>query len=207
MTEQGLPDHRCTAPFHYRGSSAVAKGCCRPRRASAGSPLSGSPIQHIGCGTHRTKQLGQALTEMGLVVALCVLLTLGIVEFGYTFMALNLITQATSAGARAASVHQMGSRGLCGKITNDTAITAVPTGIVAAQIGNIATIPPGGVTVTQNPAPNTVAPCHMFGGTDIPLVIVTTTGTIPDVFGLFGSTISFTRTATFRDEARGLGGT
>ena len=204
MTEQGLPDHRCTAPFHYRGSSAVAKGCCRPRRASAGSPLSGSPIQHIGCGTHRTKQLGQALTEMGLVVALCVLLTLGIVEFGYTFMALNLITQATSAGARAASVHQMGSRGLCGKITDDSAIRS-PTGIVRSQIGSMA----NGVvvTVTQNPTPNTTTPCQAFSGTNIPLVIVTTTGTIPDVFGLFGSTISFTRTATFRDEARGLGGT
>src|SRR2546430_2941860 len=204
MTEQGLPDHRCTAPFHYRGSSAVAKGCCRPRRASAGSPLSGSPIQHIGCGTHRTKQLGQALTEMGLVVALCVLLTLGIVEFGYVFMALNLITQATSAGARAASVHQMGSRGLCGAITNDSAITS-QTGIVQSQIGSVAYV--SLVTVNQNPRPNAAPPCQTFGGTDIPLVIVTTTGTIPDVLGLFGSTISFTRTATFRDEARGLGGT
>ena len=197
MTEQGLPDHRCTAPFHYRGSSAVAKGCCRPRRASAGSPLSGSPIQHIGCGTHRTKQLGQALTEMGLVVALCVLLTLGIVEFGYTFMALNLITQATSAGARAASVHQMGSRSLCGTITDDSAITGA-TGIVRSQIGSIATNVQ--VIVTQDPP--TTAPCATFGGSVIPKVIVTTTGTIPDIFRLFGSGISFTRTTLFRDEAR-----
>ena len=203
MTEQGLPNHRCTASFHYRGSSAVAKGCCRPRRASAGSPLSGSPIQHIGCGTHRTKQLGQALTEMGLVVALCVLLTLGIVEFGYTFMALNLITQATSAGARAASVHQMGSRSLCGKITDKSAIVGAGTGtpgLVRSQISSIATV--SSVTLDQVPAPNTVAPCATFSGATIPLVIVTTTGTIPDVFGLFGSTVSFTRTAQFRDEAR-----
>src|SRR5438034_1603416 len=120
-----------------------------------------------GCGTHRTNQRGQALTEMGLVVALCVLLTLGIVEFGYVFMALNLITQATSAGARAASVHQMGSRGLCGKITDATAITG-PTGIVRSQIGNIATVPNAGVTVTQDPTPNTVTPCHTFSGSDIP---------------------------------------
>ena len=207
MTERGLPSHPSDAWVRWRGSSAVAKGCCRLRRGSAGSPPSGSSVQQTGRGPHRTNQRGQALIEMGLSVVLCVLLTLGIVEFGYIFMALNLIAQATSAGARAASVHQMGSRGLCGKITNDTAITAVPTGIVAAQIGNIATILPGGVTVTQNPAPNTVAPCTMFSGINIPLVIVTTTGTIPDVFGLFGSTISFTRTATFRDEARGLGGT
>src|SRR5438046_3974078 len=178
MTEQGLPDHRCTASFHYRGSSAVAKDCCRLRRGSAGFPLSGSPVQRTACGTHRTKQLGQALTEMGLVVALCVLLTLGIVEFGYTFMALNLIKQATSRGARAASVHQMGSRGLCGKITNDTAITAVPTGIVAAQIGNIATILSGGVTVTQNHAPHTIAASTMVSRITILLTIAPTTVTI-----------------------------
>src|SRR5438876_3299700 len=156
-----------------------------------------------GRGTHGTNQRGQTLVEMGLTVSLCVLLTLGIVEFGYAFLALNLITQATSAGARAASVHQMGSRGLCGKITDDSAIRS-PTGIVRSQIGSMA----NGVvvTVTQNPTPNTTTPCQAFSGTNIPLVIVTTTGAIPDVFGLLGSTISFTRTATFRDEARGLGG-
>jgi|SRR6266566_3043739 len=148
------------------------------------------------------RENGQGLTEMALTVALCILLTLGIVQFGYVFLALNLITQATTAGARAASVHQMGSRGLCGKISDDSAITSA-TGIVRSQIGSIA----NGVlvTVTQNPTPNTTAPCQTFSGTNIPLAIVTTTGTIPDVFGLFGS-ISFTRTATFRDEARGLGG-
>jgi len=203
MTERRSPNHRCTASFHYRGSSAAAKGC-RLHRGSAGFPLSDSPVQRTACGTHRTKQLGQALTEMGLVVALCVLLTLGIVEFGYTFMALNVITQATSAGARAASVLQMGSRSLCGRITDDSAITG-PTGIVRSQIGNIATVPSGGVTVTQDPTPNTATPCQTFSGSNIPKIIVTTTGTIPDVFGLFGSTISFTRTVTFRDEARGLG--
>src|SRR5439155_5344659 len=154
-----------------------------------------------GSGTHRTNQRGQTLVEMGLTVSLCVLLTLGIVEFGYIFMALNLIAQATSAGARAASVHQMGSRSLCGKITDDSAITGT-TGIVRSQIGSIAIVPSGGVTVTQDPLPYTATPCQTFGGSVIPKVIVTTTGTIPDIFGLFGSGISFTRTMTFRDEAR-----
>src|SRR5438046_10265938 len=104
MTEQGLPDHRCTASFHYRGSSAVAKDCCRLRRGSAGFPLRGSHVQRTACGTHRTKQLGQALTEMGLVVALCVLLTLGIVEFGCVFMALHLIMPTSEDGSWGASV-------------------------------------------------------------------------------------------------------
>jgi len=96
-----------------------------------------------GSGTHRTNQRGQTLVEMGLTVSLCVLLTLGIVEFGYIFMALNLITQATSAGARAASVHQMGSRSLCGKITDKSAIVGAGTGtpgLVRSQISSIATV-------------------------------------------------------------------
>ena len=156
-----------------------------------------------GRGTHGTNQRGQTLVEMGLTVSLCVLLTLGIVEFGYIFMALNLITQATSAGARAASVHQMGSRSLCGKITDKSAIVGAGTGtpgLVRSQISSIATV--SQVTLDQVPEPKTVTPCDTFSGATIPLVIVTTTGTIPDVFGLFGSTISFTRTAQFRDEAR-----
>ena len=197
MTERDLPSHPSDAWVRWRGSSAVAKGCCRLRRGSAGSPPSGSSVQQTGRGPHRTNQRGQALIEMGLSVVLCVLLTLGIVEFGYIFMALNLIAQATSAGARAASVHQMGSRSLCGTITDDSAITGA-TGIVRSQIGSIATNVQ--VIVTQDPP--TTAPCATFGGSVIPKVIVTTTGTIPDIFGLFGSGISFTRTMTFRDEAR-----
>src|SRR6266404_5231948 len=154
-------------------------------------------------GRHNRRENGQALTEMVLAVTLCILLSLGIVQFGYVFLALNLITQATSAGARAASVHQMGSRSLCGKITDKSAIVGAGTGtpgLVRSQISSIATV--SSVTLDQVPAPNTVTPCATFSGATIPLVIVTTTGTTPDVFGLFGATISFTRTAQFRDEAR-----
>ena len=146
---------------------------------------------------------GQGLTESGIVVVLSTLIFLGIVEFGYVLMALDTVTQATSAGARAASVVQMGSRSLCGQITDSSSIDG-PTGLVRSQIGGIASIPPppDGVVVTQNPVPNTVTPCDTFSGSNIPLVTVTVTGTIPDVFGLFGSVINFTRSATFRDEAR-----
>src|SRR5437016_13586974 len=111
-------------------------------------------------GGAKSNNIGQALAELGLVTVLCTLLLLGIVEFGYIFMALNTVTQATTAGARAASVVQMGSRGLCGKITDSSAIDGA-TGFVRSQIGAIATLPapPAGVVVTQNPAPNTAAPC------------------------------------------------
>src|SRR5437899_3193728 len=93
MTERGLPGHRCAAWVRCRDSSAVAKAGRRVRPGSAGSPPGGTPVQPTGCGTQRTNQRGQSLTEMGLTVVLCVLLSLGIVEFGYVFMALNLITQ------------------------------------------------------------------------------------------------------------------
>ena len=191
MTEPASRARRCDVSLNCRGSSAA------PRRCYRVPPLGGAPVQRAHWGTHRMNQRGQSLIEMGITVALCVLLTLGIVEFGYTFLALNLITQATSAGARAASVHQMGSRSLCGTITDDSAITGA-TGIVRSQIGSIATNVQ--VIVTQDPP--TTAPCATFGGSVIPKVIVTTTGTIPDIFGLFGSGINFTRTTLFRDEAR-----
>src|SRR5438128_2010408 len=78
MTERGFHNHLSAVWVRCRGSSTVAKGCCRLRRGSAGSRLDGPPVQRAGCGTHRTNQRGQALIEMGLSVVLCVLLTLGI---------------------------------------------------------------------------------------------------------------------------------
>jgi hypothetical protein len=154
-------------------------------------------------GRAKPNDKGQALAELGMVVVLSTLIFLGIVEFGYVLMALNTVTQATTAGARAASVVQMGSRSLCGKITDSSSIDGL-TGLVRSQIGAMASIPPppNGVVVIQNPTPNTATPCQTFSGSSIPLVTVTVTGTIPDVLGLFGSVISFTRSATFRDEAR-----
>ncbi len=141
---------------------------------------------------------GQALVELALTVVIAVFLVLGIIEFGYDFMALNVIAQATASGARAASVVQVGSRGLCGKITDDSAITG-DTGIVKLQIGSVAT---ASVTVVQTPTPGT-APCATFTGATIPMVKVTVTGTLPYLFGLLGSTaFTYTRAETFRDEGR-----
>ena len=203
MTEQGLPDHRCTAPFHYRGSSAVAKGCCRLRRGSAGFPVTGSPVQRTARGTDRTKQLGQALVEAGLVIALFVIVVLGMIEFGYAFMALNVITQATTAGARAGAALQVGNRGTCGTIIDSSAVDGNPNGLVRRQIGGTATVT--NVTVTQTPDPNVLCSgiCCTFTGSNIPTVTVTVTGNLPYFFGLLGSSsLSFTRSETFRDEGR-----
>src|SRR6266404_5946840 len=75
-----------------------------------------SLLRHVvsGCGASMRNEKGQALVELALTVVIAVFLVLGIIEFGYDFMALNVIAQATASGARAASVVQVGSRGLCG---------------------------------------------------------------------------------------------
>src|SRR5438552_18697735 len=106
MTEQGLPNHRCTASFHYRGSSAVAKGCCRLRRASAGFPVTGSPVQRTARGTDRTKQLGQALVEAGLAIALFGTDVVGMIQCSSAVLARHAPPAATAGGARAGSAEQ-----------------------------------------------------------------------------------------------------
>jgi len=146
----------------------------------------------------RRNQSGQSLVELGIVVALFITLTLGAVEFGYAFMALHTITQASSAGARYASALEVGSRGTCGVITD--AGKSQVQGRVTSQIGGVVNVT--NVAVTQTPAPLTTTPCADLTAT-IPTVTVTVTGSIPYLFGLLGSgALSFTRAQTFRDEGR-----
>jgi Flp pilus assembly protein TadG len=150
----------------------------------------------------RRNQWGQALVETGLVIALFVIVVLGMIEFGYDFMGLNIITQATTAGARAAAALQVGNRGTCGTITDKSSVEGT-NGVVRNQIGRIATVT--NVAVTQNPDPNVLCSgiCCTFSGSNIPTVTVTVTGNLPFLFGLLGSSpLSFTRSETFRDEGR-----
>src|SRR6266446_4993849 len=95
---------------------------------------------------NRKNGKGQAFVEFGIIVALLITITIGAVEFGYAFLALHMITQATAAGARAASVLQVGNRDACGRITNTSPIQA----LVLAQVGNLATV--SDVQVQQVPA-------------------------------------------------------
>ncbi len=149
----------------------------------------------------RRNQSGQSLVELGIVVALFITITLGAVEFGYAFMALHIITHASSVGARYASaLDVVGSRGTCGVIT--AAGQSQVQGRVTSQIGGVVNVT--NVAVTQTPPPAAVTPptpCPTF--TEIPTVTVTVTGSIPYLFGLLGSgALSFTRAQTFRDEGR-----
>src|SRR5438132_10927300 len=88
----------------------------------------------------RRNQSGQSLVELGVVVTLFITLTLGAVEFGYAFMALHTITQASSAGARYASALDVaGSRRTCGVIT--AAGQSQVQGRVTSQIRSVVTVP------------------------------------------------------------------
>ena len=137
----------------------------------------------------RKEQHGQALVELGMVVTLFVLVTLGVVEFGYDFLAFHVVTQATSAGARAASLLQHP----CGTAGFTSAQQSQIDSLVRSQVGGVATIPTGtsGIAVTET------------GCGTIPQVTVTVNASIPHLFGLVSSgALSITRTATFRDEGQ-----
>ena len=148
-----------------------------------------------GDGIVRRNQKGQGLTEAAIVVTLLMMLTLGAVDFGYSFVALHFLTQAASAGARVAATYQVGSRDSCGCFKDSSAVNSTIKSFVKSEVGSVATV--STVTVVQNTVNNS--------GTCVnaatPTIAVTVTGTIPRVTGLFGSTpVSFSRTETFRDE-------
>jgi len=160
----------------------------------------------------RNRQQGQALMETGVVLGIVALIVLGIVEFGYAFFALNMVTNAARDGARAAAALQ--NRGACGSISDSSSIPQ----LVRVNLNGIVTVDgapccDAGVCVDQCvatssgaqtcTAPPTSSPCPTYSGTDIPTVRVTVAGHIPFLFGLVGSrSLSFCRTMSFRDEGR-----
>ncbi len=165
---------------------------------------------------HRRRQRGQALAETGLVIGLLVLMTLGIIEFGYVFFALNMVTNAARDGARAAAALQ--NRGTSGQIANTSSIPP----LVRAQLNGIVTTDGNGAcngcgagvcvdqctstaggAITCGAIPS---PCQPLNATDIPVVRVTVAGHIPYLFGLLSSNaagFNYCRSSTFRDEGRG----
>ena len=146
--------------------------------------------------TTKGDRKGQALAELGIIVTVLITITLGAVEFGYTFFALHMVTQATAAGARAASVLQVGSRGVCGQITDPTLISDI-NDLVRPQVESVAIVT--NVQVVQVPNRGTTFSCSP--ATAMPKVKLIVDGTIPSIFGLRKST-GFERIQTFRDEGR-----
>jgi len=134
--------------LRYRRSSIAGRGngCIMRNSARFEAP------ETMIAARRRKSQPGQALVETGLAIALFTVVVLGMIEFGYAFMALNVITQAATAGARAAGALQVGGRGTCGRITDTSSVDGNPNGLVRQQIGPTATVTQ--VSVRQYPRPD-----------------------------------------------------
>ncbi len=103
-------------------------------------------------------------------------------------MIVNMVTHALRDGARAAAVVPVSDR------TDGTINGATVNAILARVQSDI-----GSVMATATLDQPTVLQSTVDG---IPVVTVRITGTIPYVFGFFGSGIALDRSVTFRDEGR-----
>jgi Flp pilus assembly protein TadG len=138
------------------------------------------------------RQRGQAIAEMGLVILLFVVLTLGIVDFGRMLMVLNVITHATRDGARIAALTRA-DRWSGGTLTG--AELAAVTNRVHQQIGTV---------LAQSAADAfMVTTSKVNAGAAGEEASVTVQGSVPFIFsfpGIWGGTITVNRTATYRFE-------
>jgi Flp pilus assembly protein TadG len=151
---------------------------------------------------HGASEQGQELVELGLVVTLFILLTGGVIQFGYAFLVANMITHAARDGARLAA--SWANRGACQQILGDQPIKDAVT-------SRIATVTPETfvVTVSQQPAVTAASPPCTVPGTT-PTVTVNVNGCVPYLFNLlgFGSAgcsggFKVNRDIVFDDELRG----
>jgi hypothetical protein len=138
------------------------------------------------------RQRGQAMAEMGLVVLLFVVLTLGIIDFGRMLMVLNVITHAARDGARIAALTKF-ERWSGGALTG--AELAAVQSRVRQQMGTV---------MPQSEADAfSVTPFKAAGGAAGEEASVRVQGSVPFIFsfpGLWGGSITVDRTATYRFE-------
>ena len=152
----------------------------------------------------RANQRGQELVELGITIVLLMTVALGVLQFGYAWMVLNMATHAARDGARLAA--SWVSRDGCAKITNDQPIKdAVNARIATVSVQTFT------VTVAQNPGPITTSapPCSPAPGTT-PTVTVNVNGCVPYLFNILGLSsggctggFKVNRTVSFADERRG----
>ena len=140
-------------------------------------------------------QRGQALVETGMVVVILVVLFTGIVEFGRAWMVENMVSHALRDGARSAAITAASNRDSTGHINGST-----KTSINTQILSEIQTVlgpswSPSLQEITQTPADPIPAGVP-------PVVTAHITGSIPFIFGLFGSSVPLDRSVSFRDEGR-----
>jgi TadE-like protein len=167
---------------------------------------------------HRRR--GQAMIELGIVVVLFVVLTMGAVQFGHAFMVVNMVTHAARDGAHTAASWAEREAGSCGRLpaavttagsSNPveqvvrTELTTVYAGSLNVSVcqGNDGTETcPSGVSVPD--APNCGSPSN-------PVVMVNVSGCVPYLLNVLGlgaqcsggqRGFNVNRTVWFRDEKR-----
>src|SRR5262245_53804735 len=159
--------------------------------------------------TSTIRARGQALIETALTVTILVLVAIGIVQFGYAFVELGMITNAARDGARFGAARP--NRTACGCL--QTADTTQNTGNIAAlvrtELSNVMVAADANAltrTVTQNPAPCSSGNCPCSGACATPTpstlrtVDVRVNGTVPYMFRLVSSGFTVDKTVKFRDE-------
>jgi Flp pilus assembly protein TadG len=139
-----------------------------------------------------TRQRGQALAEMALVVLLFVVLTLGIIDFGRMLMVLNVITHAARDGARIAALTN-------NDLWSGGALTGAPLTALQTRVRNqMATV------MSQSDADAfTVTPSRAAGGAAGEEAQVRVQGSVPFIFNfppMWGGSITVNRVATYRFE-------
>ena len=164
----------------------------------------------------RRRRSGQALIETALVVVPLVLLGIGIVQFGYSFMQLNMIANAARDGARQAAAFPQRDGCGCIRSSDKTLITDPSTGTVLSQLRNVmdttgfvvnveqVTVPTA-TTLCAGGCPCTSVPCTPILS-NVPTVRVTVTGTVTYLFNFSlwfaGNSWQVNRQVAFRDELR-----
>jgi len=156
--------------------------------------------------TSRTR--GQALIETALTVTILVLLSLGILQFGYAFVELGMVTNAARDGARFGAARP--NRTACGCL--QTADTTQNTGNIATlvrnELSNVMSAADANaltISVAQNPSPCASGNCPCTTcSTPTPSTLrtvdVTVTGTMPYMFRLVGTGFTVNKLVRFRDE-------
>jgi hypothetical protein len=166
----------------------------------------------------RRSRRGQALVETALVVVPLVLLALGTIQFGYSFMQLNMITNAARDGARQAAAFPQRNGCGCLRPADVSLITDATTGTVLREIRNVMDTTGFSVNVQQltggavtplcsGGCPCTSVPCTPVGSSP-PTVRVTVTGDVQYLFRLSTSGTGFhvNKVVEFRDELRSQAG-
>ena len=173
----------CELNLRSWGNGAVGGGVdLRP--AAACSPMRPSPCELRGPTGTLANQRGQSLVELGIVVVVLVLLLVGVVQYGYAFLEVSMITYAAGDGARAAAAVPLSGRDANGMINDWSGIYS----LVDTEIQS----------VTGNPSPVTT---NGTQSTDqgVPLVNITVSGTVDY---LFGGSFDVNHVVSFRDAGR-----